>query len=71
VCCQLTTGLAVPFVSTNDIISSAFMKGVGAPMGAMAANFRDRLDGLTKDHAGNYEALVFFLVRGRVVRARR
>ena len=45
---------AASFVSTNDILTSGFGRAVKARMLTMAINFRDRIDGLTQKHAGNY-----------------
>jgi hypothetical protein len=44
----------VPFVSTNDIIFSWFCKASKACEALMIVNFRNRLDGFTMNHAGNY-----------------
>jgi len=44
----------VPFVSTNDIITSAFSNAAAAHTCLMAMDFRGRVDGLTEEHAGNY-----------------
>ena len=51
----------VPFVSTNDALTSWFFREMKSDMNIMLANFRSRkpsiLD-LTEHHAGNYEANV-------------
>jgi hypothetical protein len=51
----------VPFVSSNDALTSWFFGEMKSDMNIMVANFRSRkpaiLD-LTEHHAGNYEALV-------------
>lgn len=55
---------SVPFVSTNDVITSDIMSAARADMGMMAVNFRGRLDddGPLKDtDAGNYEDLIVYL----------
>ena len=41
----------VPFVSTNDVVTSWFLKAF--PVGTMAINFRNRLAGLGDNDAGN------------------
>ena len=51
----------VPFISTNDALTSWFFREMNCDTNLMLANFRNRnpsiLD-LTDDHAGNYEANV-------------
>lgn len=47
-----------PFVSTNDILTSWFLKLCKCDVGLFAMNFRDRMPEITAHHAGNYEALV-------------
>jgi len=49
----------VPFISTNDIITSWFMNQFSS-CGIMAINWRDRLEGHTFSHAGNYETPIFY-----------
>ena len=49
---------AVPFVSTNDVYTSAFCRAVAADSALMAINFRGRVEGCTEDMAGNYEDLM-------------
>lgn len=44
----------VEYVSTNDIITSGFGKTVKAKLLTMGMDFRGRINGLTKRHAGNY-----------------
>ena len=44
----------VPFVSTNDIITSALSNASAARTCLMALNLRERMAGLTQSHAGNY-----------------
>ena len=44
----------VPYITTNDIITSGFGKAVKAKLLTMGMDFRGRLEGLTKKHAGNY-----------------
>ena len=44
-------GGEVPFVSTNDVVTSWFLKAF--PVGTMAINFRNRLAGLGDNDAGN------------------
>jgi len=43
-----------PIQSTNDIIVSWFWNVIGPDVGMMAVNLRERVDLVTKDHAGNY-----------------
>jgi hypothetical protein len=51
---------AVPFVSSNDVLTSAFSRAVGASDCIMAINMRGKVDGITSTDAGNYEnGLVF------------
>lgn len=44
----------VPFVSTNDILTSWFLRNGGFNTGQMAANLRNRIPGFTDAHVGNY-----------------
>lgn len=44
----------VPFVSTNDIITAALCNAAAAHTCIMAMDLRERMDGLTESHAGNY-----------------
>merc|ERR1712046_43074 len=46
----------VPFVSTNDIITSWFFRKVGASAAIMAINLRGRVAGAEDHIAGNYES---------------
>lgn len=48
------------FVSTNDVLTSWFLQGSTCTNGFMAVNFRERLDGHTTQHAGNYENVVYY-----------
>ena len=51
----------VPFVSTNDALTSWFFREMKSDLNIMVANFRNRnpsVLGLTEQHAGNYEANV-------------
>jgi len=50
----------VPFVSTNDILTSWFIQQTNCLFGAMVANLRNRLTGITDRHAGNYECAVLY-----------
>ena len=43
------------FVSTNDVVCSWFYRLVRVDVGMMAANMRDRIPGLDKTYAGNYQ----------------
>jgi hypothetical protein len=44
----------VPFVTTNDILTSAFFTECGARIGMMGMDCRERLEGISIDLAGNY-----------------
>ncbi len=48
----------VPFVSTNDALTSWYFREMGSDMNIMVANFRNRQSGLnlSDHHVGNYEA---------------
>lgn len=51
----------VPFISSNDALSSWFFREMKADLNIMVANFRSRdpsILGLTERHVGNYEANV-------------
>ena len=51
----------IPFVSTNDALTSWFFREMKSDLNIMVANFRSRnpsVLGLTEQHAGNYEANV-------------
>jgi hypothetical protein len=54
------TSADVPFVSTNDILTSWYFKLCKCDIGIIAMNFRNRFQQLTNSHAGNYEALVAY-----------
>lgn len=45
----------MPWVSTNDVLTSWFLSRGGYSYGFMSVNFRGRLAGLGDRHAGNYE----------------
>ena len=49
---------SVPFVSTNDIVTSWFFQHINASFGLMALNFRNHLPGITDSDAGNYESAI-------------
>ena len=49
----------VPWVSTNDVLSSWFMKAFDASL--MAINFRNRIEGCDENMAGNFEGLISFV----------
>lgn len=51
---------AVPFVSTNDILTSTFSNAFGADVCFMAINWRGRISGITDNLAGNYESVLLF-----------
>jgi hypothetical protein len=48
----------VPFVSTNDILSSTYAQLNTSNAMIMAINFRNRIPGITDEDAGNYEDLL-------------
>jgi len=50
----------VPFVSTNDIITSALSNAAGAHTCLVAFNLRGRMSGLTDSLAGNYTNCMMF-----------
>ena len=50
----------VQFVSTNDVITSWFMSRTSCEAGFMAINWRNRLEGHTDLHAGNYQSSIFY-----------
>lgn len=50
----------VPFVSTNDILSSWYLNHGKCTYGFMPINFRNRLEGHTDSLAGNYENAIFY-----------
>jgi len=50
----------VPFVSTNDIITSAFANATAAHTCMMAMDLRERMHGLTERHAGSYVNCLMF-----------
>ena len=50
----------VPFVSTNDILTSTFANAYGADVCFMAINYRGRISGVTDNLAGNYESVLLF-----------
>jgi hypothetical protein len=53
-------GSKASFVSTNDVITSSYIKAAGARVCEMAINFRNRLEGITDSDAGNYEGGIFY-----------
>jgi len=58
---QTTVQDGVPFVSTNDVVTSWFLRTFGFSTGMMAVNLRSRVKRLTDAHTGNYEyALHYF-----------
>jgi hypothetical protein len=50
----------VTFVSTNDILTSSFAKSIRARICMMAINFRNRIEGLVDQDAGNYEGFLLY-----------
>jgi hypothetical protein len=53
-------GKSVPYVSTNDVVTSAFGKLTQTNVLEMAINMRDRCGDFTKDDAGNLEWCVYY-----------
>lgn len=51
---------AVPFISTNDVLTSWFLQNTNCRHGLLAVNWRGRLDGHTHGHAGNYENVLYY-----------
>eukprot|EP00594_Rhizosolenia_setigera_P006791 CAMPEP_0178942532 /NCGR_PEP_ID=MMETSP0789-20121207/2051_1 /TAXON_ID=3005 /ORGANISM="Rhizosolenia setigera, Strain CCMP 1694" /LENGTH=441 /DNA_ID=CAMNT_0020621961 /DNA_START=1908 /DNA_END=3233 /DNA_ORIENTATION=- len=51
---------SIPFVSTNDVITSWYLQQHQAGFGFMGINWRDRLANLKELDAGNYENVLFF-----------
>jgi len=50
----------INFVSTNDIITSSFIKTTQARLSMTAINLRNRVDNISPEDAGNYEAALLF-----------
>lgn len=50
----------VKFVSTNDIVTSWFFSSVKAKFATMFVNLRNRIDGVTDMHVGNYENAIIY-----------
>jgi len=50
----------LPFVSTNDVLTSWLMNHCTGSYGLMAINWRNRLEGHTDRHVGNYENILFY-----------
>eukprot|EP00602_Paraphysomonas_sp_CaronLab_P012831 CAMPEP_0185042668 /NCGR_PEP_ID=MMETSP1103-20130426/42485_1 /TAXON_ID=36769 /ORGANISM="Paraphysomonas bandaiensis, Strain Caron Lab Isolate" /LENGTH=238 /DNA_ID=CAMNT_0027582773 /DNA_START=499 /DNA_END=1212 /DNA_ORIENTATION=+ len=46
------------FISTNDILTSSYMRASNCDVGLMAINYRNRVDGVTDSLAGNYEGVI-------------
>jgi hypothetical protein len=47
-----STTSSASFLSTNDIITSAYLKASNCDLGLMAINYRNRKEGLTNELAG-------------------
>jgi hypothetical protein len=56
----ITSTKEVPFCSTNDILTSWYLQNSACRHGGMAIDWRDRLAGHAKNHAGHYEHILFF-----------
>ena len=54
------TNAIVPFVSTNDIITSWFMRETQCDYGDIVINMRGRLEGITDVSAGNYQCMIAY-----------
>ena len=50
----------INFVSTNDIITSSFIRATQARLSMTAINLRSRVDSISPQDAGNYEAALLF-----------
>lgn len=70
----------VPFVSTNDVLTSWFMNDVQSQTALMVINLRSRLDILSENDVGNYENFIFYrkedyaspsLIRKSLIQCRR
>jgi hypothetical protein len=48
------------YISTNDILTSWFLRRTSCDIGFMAVNFRNRCPLVTDTHAGNYEGLIVY-----------
>jgi hypothetical protein len=57
---KLDAAVDVPFVSTNDVVTSWFLQHTQCTNGFMILNFRNRLPGHTDRHAGNYMNYMYF-----------
>jgi len=50
----------VPYISTNDVLTSWFLRKSGCRHGLLVVNWRDKLAGHTPNHAGNYENVLYY-----------
>jgi len=57
---EAKAGGAVAYVSTNDVVTSAFFRASGCRNGHMAVDCRGRIDGCAPDHAGNNEFFIMY-----------
>lgn len=57
---QFTGNTEILYISTNDIISSSFMRAVKATLGMVVINFRNRFPNVEPDDAGNYEGVKLY-----------
>jgi len=48
------------FISTNDVLTSWFNSHIKTKFSLMAINLRNRIEGITDKHAGNYENFMAF-----------
>jgi hypothetical protein len=63
VAARKATADGVPYVSTNDCITSEFCSLLNCDVALMAVNFRGKVDGCGDDDVGNYEDLIAYTPR--------
>ena len=63
VAARKATADGVPFVSTNDCVTSEFCSLLNCDVALMAINFRNKIDGCGDDDVGNYEDLLAYTPR--------
>lgn len=51
---------SVPFISTNDVLTSWFIQATNCQHGLLAINWRDKLPGHSQQHAGNNKNLLYY-----------
>jgi len=57
---KLNNNANVSYLSTNDILTSEFMRAIKARLCMMVINFRNRFPDITSNDAGNYEGVMFY-----------